>query len=163
MEKLFSVVYITYFYRGVSSTFQGHILVSSSVDNFVKILIYENELLYPLIWMWRLLSVIASSDWHWHRDITTVLFLVMAHVSILYSSNVSQLLGAVRKTEFFILFGSTAKVTDFLGYWLLLVHWEPGKSESSAHFTWGTRQPSCGLGESPSFIPAAVSYLLQLL
>lgn len=129
-------------YRGVSSTSQGHILMSRSVDNFVKILMYENELLSPVIWMWRLLSVIASSDWRWHRDIATVLSLVAVHVSILYSSNISQLLGAVRKTEFFILFGCTAKVTDFLGYCFLLVLWEPGKSESSAHFTWGTREPS---------------------
>lgn len=151
------------FYGGLSSTSQGHILVSRSVDNFVKILVYENELLSPVIWMWWLLSVIASSDWRWRRDITTVLSLVTVHVSILYSSNISQLLGAVRKTEFFILFGSTAKVTDFLGYCFLSVHWEPGKSESSTHFTWGTRQPSDGLEEPSLLISAAVSYLLEHL
>lgn len=151
------------FYRGLSSTSQGHILVSRSVDNLVKSLMYENELVSPVIWMWRLLSVIASSDWHWHWDTTTVLSLVTVRVSILYSSNISQLLGAVRKTEFFILFGCTSQVTDFLGYCFLSVHWGPGKSESSAHFTWGTRQPSDGLGESPLLISAAVSYLLKHL
>lgn len=91
-EKVIFCRIYNIFYRGLFSTSQGHILVSRSVDNLVKILLYENELLSAVIGMWRL-SVIASSDWHWHRDISTVLSLVTVHVSILYCSNVSQLLG----------------------------------------------------------------------
>lgn len=69
----------------------------------------------------------------------------------------------MRKTEFFVLFGCPAKVTDFHGYYFLSVHREPGKSVSSAHFTWASRQPSGVRGESAFLFPAAVSYLLKLL
>ena len=69
----------------------------------------------------------------------------------------SQLLGAMRKTEFFILFGFTAKVTDFHGYYFCSVHWKQGKSVPSAHFTWATRQPSDVLGESTFPFSVAVS------
>lgn len=74
-----------------------------------------------------------------------------------------QLLGALRKTEYFIVFGFTAKVTDFHGYYFLSVHWEPGKRVSSAHFTWATRHPSDVLGESTFLSSVAVSYLLKPL